>query len=188
MATELDRISHNVGPVDGFLDTLYRQRLELNYYRFLYSVAVYIKAKLSVELGVCTGTGTAHIAAGTDGPVYGIDPHPWDMTAILTRYPNIVLFRERSESSSVLDILEGRKGRGEGMTDLLFIDTVHTYEQAKREYELYRPYMSHGGIICYDDIFLNDSMKRFWVWLPENKKMALSHLHPESGFGVSVCT
>jgi len=175
-------------PLTQFLDTLHRQDPKCLYYKFLNLLCKAIKPKVVVELGVCTGRCTAHLADGAaTGVVYAIDPSPWDLSKIAERHRNIIQCRQPSEDNDILKRLR----RQEFKIDLLLIDTLHNFRQASLEYSLYKPHMALDGIICYDDIDLSDDMKRFWHWLPETTKISLPHLHQNygditPGFGVSL--
>lgn len=62
--------------------------------------------------------------------------------------------------------------------DYLFIDGDHTYEGAKRDFELYAPLVRQGGIIALHDIAehppaLGCEVSRFW------KKIKSQYRHTE---------
>jgi hypothetical protein len=52
------------------------------------------------------------------------------------------------------------------------------------EYNLYRPLMQKGGIILWDDIFM-EGMIRGWEMIPE-PKVVLPNLHAHLGFSAKV--
>ena len=68
--------------------------------------------------------------------------------------------------------------------DVLFSDTVHTYEQIKSEYGIYEPLLADEAMIIVDDIKLNDKGRFFEEWLGE--KSDLIGLCRKSGFDVMV--
>ena len=45
--------------------------------------------------------------------------------------------------------------------DLIFFDTIHTYDQVKAEFELYKDKLSDGCIVLIDDTKLNDKGRFF---------------------------
>lgn len=52
----------------------------------------------------------------------------------------------RDISEKVEQVLNGE------FIDLLFIDGDHTYDGVSRDFECYRPYISHGGLVVFHDI------------------------------------
>lgn len=153
------------------------------YYRFLRLLAAHIKSRLSVELGVCGGGGSLHLAMASQ-TVVGID-HAWDHEAniiwIVRNYQNFVFWQGDSVA------LAPQVYQDYGQIDLLFIDTTHTYEQTMAEYRAYEPYLSDKAIVCLDDLF-REGMDRAWNEMPDNK-IRFDFLHPsqsptDGGFGV----
>jgi hypothetical protein len=69
--------------------------------------------------------------------------------------------------------------------DLLFLDTIHTYDQVKKEYDYYRSKLNDGCIILIDDIKLNDKGRFFHE--VDLEKYDISDLcHNVSGFGALI--
>ena len=164
---------------DPFLDGLYALDATAAYYRLLYRLVRAISPELVVELGVFTARGTAHIAAACrETKVIGVDPFPKDISEILDRYPNIQFLKDKSYSKSVLDLV------ADGSVDICFFDTLHEYQVVLVETQLWFPKMKRGGIMLFDDISLNDGMKKFWSEL-NLPKLSLPWLH-HSGFGAAV--
>ncbi len=152
------------------------------YYRFLKLLAQEMKAKLSVELGVCGGGGSLHLAMGSE-KVIGVDfawDHEKNIKYIEDNYPNFI-FMLRDSINVAPVIFECY-----GLIDILFIDTTHTYQQTMAEYQAYKPFMSTNGVICLDDLF-RPGMQEAWEAMPE-PKLRLDSLHRseagEGGFGV----
>ena len=164
---------------DPFLESLYRLDETAVYYRFLYRLARMVRPKISVELGVCTGRGTAHMAGGNmEGVVYGIDPSPLDMSDILARFQNIILMKDRSDSGKVLSVIPNET------VDICFVDSEHTYDNAHKEVNLWTSKLKNGGVFIFDDVEYNEDMKRFWDWVPL-QKIYLPGLH-YTGFGAAI--
>jgi hypothetical protein len=65
--------------------------------------------------------------------------------------------------------------------DVLFLDSLHTYEHTIAEWRAYQRKVKPGGIAFFDDIGLDAGMKKFWSEV-QGHKVDLSHLHC-SGFG-----
>lgn len=154
------------------------------YYRFLRVLAQNIQPKLSVELGVCGGGGSLHLAMGWyKGTVVGIDvveDHMSNTDYIKNKYPNFKLWIGDSVELAQSVRLQY------GQVDILFIDTLHTYDQTMKEYNAWLPYMADNYVICFDDLF-RPGMDRVWDELPE-PKLRMDNLHDgaENGGGFGV--
>jgi len=156
------------------------------YYRFLRIAAQNMQPKLSVELGVCGGGGSLHLAMGwAGGRVVGVD------IEIEKQYEERIAYIEDKHLNFTLrigDSVQSAKYITDhyGNVDILFIDTTHTYEQTMAEYNAWLPYMSDNSIICFDDL-LRPGMEQVWDELPE-PKLRLDHLHDgaENGGGFGV--
>jgi len=159
------------------------------YYRFLKLLAKELQSRLSVELGVCGGGGSLHMAM-TSQIAVGVD-HVFDpvyeenITHIIHNYPNFYFLQGDSVG------LAGEIYQRWGPIDLLFIDTTHTYEQTMIEYNTYQSYLSGKAIVCLDDLF-RPGMIDAWNEMPETK-VRLDFLHQaqkgqgqtgDGGFGV----
>jgi predicted O-methyltransferase YrrM len=153
------------------------------YYRFLKLLADEMGASLSVELGLCGGGGSLHLAMASN-VVIGVDvalDYEDNIRWIKREYPNFhFLHGDSVQSASMIFTAFGP-------IDILFIDTTHTYEQTMGEYFAYLPYLSDKAVICLDDLF-RPGMDRAWNEMPENKAR-FDFLHPsasptDGGFGV----
>jgi len=149
------------------------------YYRFLKILAQNIHPRLSIELGVCGGGGSLHLAMGwQQGIVVGVDnqdDHRENINYILNKYQNFRFWIGDSvnDARSIADY--------HGKVDILFIDTVHTYERTMLEYETWLEFMADDYIICFDDLF-RPGMSQLWSELP-NPKLRLDYLHDGAGNG-----
>ena len=151
------------------------------YYRFLRLLAEELKPDLSIELGVCGGGGSLHLALGNpEGKTIGIDiemPPKENLATIqtLVNYDNFYVIM----GDSVEDAAEIYRRYGE--VGILFIDTTHTYEQTWKEYNAWKPYLSDNAVVCFDDLF-RPEMEGFWESLP-GPKVRLDKLHDGAEFG-----
>lgn len=68
--------------------------------------------------------------------------------------------------------------------NVLYTDTVHTYEQVKSEYDIYEPLLANEALIIVDDLKWNDKGRFFEEWPDE--QYDLTELCHGSGFGVMV--
>lgn len=157
------------------------------YYRFLRLLAAETRPALSVELGVCGGGASFHLATGwPGGAVVGVESAPpdpqmranWDY--IEARCPNWVLWRGDSAASA--PEIHARHGEA----GILFVDTVHTFERTAAELDAWLPFLATRCVVCFDDLHRRE-MAGFWEWLDWDK-VRLDHLHDgatidEDGFG-----
>ena len=154
------------------------------YYRFLKLLAEYKKPKLSVELGLCGGGGSLHLAQPGYGLVVGIDiaeEYPDNIKYLQANYQNFIFVR--GDSVRLAPTIHHNYGQ----IDILFIDTTHTYDQTMEEYEAYKPYLAAGAVVCLDDLY-REGMDRAWAAMPD-PKIRLDGLHvggsaTDGGFGV----
>lgn len=116
---------------------------EQNYEKILSHFVKSACVKTILELGVCTGVSTRAFleALNDDGYLWSVDNHPCEphVSKIKEEYPKWVFFH-----SEDLQLVWNRK------VDLIFIDTVHTYEQTLAELDKFTPFARHW-------IFLHDT-------------------------------
>lgn len=159
------------------------------YYRFLRLLAAELKPKISVELGVCGGGGSLHLAAGyPKGKVYGVDikrDHPENTDYIEKNYPNFEFYL--SDSSEAAGTINKK-------VDILFIDTDHTQGRTESECNAWFPYLSKNAVVCFDDLFRHhpdDKRGMGDVWNDlKCDKLRLDFLHNGTyphggGFGIA---
>ena len=152
------------------------RRADAQYYPFLYLVAQKLQPKLVVELGVLDGRSTAHFAHGApNARIVGID---LDIPTASFPYPHLEFWQ-----GDTLDMVQ-RIADIKIPISLLFVDATHTAENALGEYLLYSPLMENGGIILFDDIFM-EGMMSLWPQIPE-PKFASDKLHGSCGFGIAI--
>jgi len=155
------------------------------YYRFMRQLAAYIHPRLSVELGVCGGGGGLHLALGyPEGYVVGIDKcdnYPENIRHILGACCNYE-FRIGDSWKEAVKVYADF-----GKIDILFIDTVHTYDRTMLEFIVWRPYLSRHAVVLLDDLY-REGMDELWEDMP-GSKVRLDDLHygdstTGGGFGV----
>lgn len=156
------------------------------YYRFLYALTRYVKPRVSVELGLCGGGGSLHMALGyPQGTVIGIDTvnaYPENVRHIQSRCPNFEFWITDSVQAAQSYPATGRPPVG-----VLFIDTVHTYDRTMLEFNAWRNLLSKDAIVVLDDLH-RTGMDRAWNEIPGRKirldTMHLSGSPTDGGFGV----
>jgi len=161
---------------DAHLDALFLEDPTCHYYRLLYHLA----CDVNVELGTCTGRGTAHLAA-RGGTVIAVDPEGHGALRInaLNRYPNVRFYKTRSDDPTLLASV------ADGSVGLCFVDSVHAVDYALREVGLWTPKMVPGGIFLFDDLDWDDGMRSLLDRLPFAVRGDLPGLHT-MGFGYAV--
>lgn len=128
-----------------------------------------------VELGFDEGRGAACFAAASSrADVYAID-HTFRDPArvVLDKYPNIT-FMHRMSVPAPLDLLPP--------IDILHLDTEHTYDHVKSEFEAYKPGLAPGAIVMFDDLHkIDDEVLRLFNEIPW-PKIQDDRLHPSTHF------
>lgn len=150
------------------------------YYRFLRTLAEYIRPSMSVELGVAGGGGLLHLALGwPDGLAVGIEhgnQHLTNIACILNMCRNTRIIVGDSRYSFNACCFEEFEPK---CVDILFIDTVHTYAHVTEELNVWLPYLKQEAVVCLDDLY-RERMAQFWNELPY-EKIRLDWLHVSSG-------
>jgi len=151
-----------------------------SYYRFLRILAAAVQPVYSVELGVCGGGGSLHLALGwPTGTVIGVDDAnkwPNNVAHVQAHCPNFQFWHMDS-----IEAAEEARERGIFSVDILFIDTIHTYERTLAEFEAWKGLLCEGAVVLLDDLFRARMIEVFNI-LP-GVKVRLDHLHDEAGFG-----
>ena len=167
---------------DPHLDALFDQNRDNVYYRFLYYLADVLDADLIVELGVCEGRSTAHMAAGCPkARVIAVDPevHGALQGNALDHYANIDFRQCRSDNQELLDSVKPES------VGLLFVDSVHNLPHVLTEMRLWLPKMKRWAPIIFDDLDYHWSMPFLLDALPLRRKGRLEGLHIH-GFGYAL--
>jgi hypothetical protein len=133
-----------------------------------------------VELGTKYGASTsAFVAACENGKCdraisYDIDP----MCSSLYQIPGYKKYWELKEHSSIShDPLAPNK------IDVLFIDTIHTYEHVTKELDLWVPKLNHTATILFHDTE-NPEVKKAIEEHPLLKNMKKEYLTNNNGLGI----
>lgn len=158
------------------------------YHRFLRYLADWMKPEIMLELGVKDGMGVAHLADGNPrGFVYGLDRvlKP-DAIIVSAKRNNVDLMQGLSPGD--IPALVGRFWPDYGI-GLAHLDTIHTPEQVESEIEALYPYLEQGGVICVDDIWIDQQVEDYWLETLTNDKRFLTvgsaNLHV-TGFGILI--
>jgi predicted O-methyltransferase YrrM len=154
------------------------------YYTFLHALVAETKPKLVVELGVDSGTASCFLAtAHPQTRVISVDTDQGSIDnlrqlAEAYRLSNLTIVHGGSTDPATAALI-----RDAGPIGVLFIDTLHTFEQASAEYALYKRMMAIHGVALHDDLGWGEPMARYWRSIPA-PKVDLPMLH-HSGFGAS---
>ena len=150
----------------------------LLYNRFFYELTKELKPKLTLETGTDRGRSAAHLALGNpDGLVITIDIDK-------TCKDNVDALKIPNITSYAIDSLAHVGTIPDGALDILFLDSLHTYEHTIAEWRAFQRKVKRGGLAFFDDIHLDGGMERFWSEVT-GTKVDISHLH-FSGFGAVV--
>ena len=127
------------------------------YYRWMFRAASFMHPAVAMELGVCRAEGSAHIAAGADLTI-GVDIAPerpvFDENAAKIReHGREYIFIEGPSTApqTVAKVFEITRERRK-LIEFIFIDTIHTYNQAMGEFRTYEPLLAPGALIVMDDV------------------------------------
>ena len=118
----------------------------------LYAMAVNMKAKVVIELGVRTGESTIPFLEAmqvTDGHLWSVDVDPCIQAK--QKMKNYGLdgrwtFTVLGDIEYGMHVWDKSK-----KADIIFIDTSHEYQQTKKEIEVFEPLLRPGGIMMFHD-------------------------------------
>lgn len=144
-----------------------------------------LKPTQIVELGGAMGVGDICMLHATyqDFKLYSItlEEHGLEFAYIdKNKYPNFV-----PVIGDDLQLENWPKDLDLSKTDLLFVDSEHSYNQLKAELDLYSPFLKKGTIILLDDIWQNEGMGKAWNEIKWDKFDITSPLH-WTGFGICI--
>lgn len=150
------------------------------FYHFLNQLVKHAPIKTIVELGNRRGLGTLSIADGMtkDQTFFTVD-----IVKDLRYVPSEILERDNVYSfvGDCLTLKTFKTKRPENI-DLLFCDTVHTYQQVSKEFELYKKFLSKQAVVLVDDINFNDKGQFVDEW-KYGEVIRCDKLHG-TGFGI----
>lgn len=153
------------------------------YYQYLACLIPVLRPKQIVELGGAMGTAALCMLSQmpSDARLYSItlEEHGLEFCHIKTEYPQLTMV-----VGDDLDLKSWEKTDIDfSKTDLVFVDSLHTYDQVKAEVDLYTPLFKKGTVLFFDDIHMDAPMFKIWTELPF-EKLDVSILH-HSGFGMA---
>jgi predicted O-methyltransferase YrrM len=184
------------GPTgDPFLDARWDAHVAqfghgVPYWRFFHQLCQALEPGLAVELGAWQATCAAHMAAGGAATVATIDHHsdPGDdvnerlSLEAAQRYAGLFYLK-----GWTWDRVDDVRALGKPI-DLLFIDSWHQYDYARRDWETYAPLLATPALVACDDLIVGDfatiaGMQRFWSEISGGRERFVSRrIHP--GFPV----
>ena len=111
--------------------------------------------------------------------------------ALAWGHVDLALLRADSQTQQTRSVVELRLG---GQADFILIDGDHSYEGARRDYELYRGLVRPGGLLAFHDIVPGDESKvggvpRLWKELRELHKARARELVEDwnqGGYGIGL--
>lgn len=144
---------------------------------FLYHLARQLQPKLVVETGTDRGRSAVHMAEGCPSArVVSIDIDQACSNQLSAfALPNVEVVTGNSLDPSILHRFNDHS------IDILFLDSLHTYEHLRAELAAYLPKVRSGGLVVLDDISLDAGMKKAWNEISLRKHATTLHF---SGFGL----
>ena len=154
-------------------------------YPFLSALARKLQPGLIVELGVEIGRGMASMHFGCpEANIVGVDI--LDVTGPANSFkPYAVPGRWRIIWG---DSLEFGREQPQAKIGLLHVDSDHLYATTLVEWQMYRPMMVSGGVMCFDDLDC-EGVRRVWdeQVLDIDQKVEMPGLHSGMGNGCVIC-
>jgi len=148
-----------------------------HYYRFFYFLVEKYAPLNILELGTYTGISAYALAdKNIGGQVISVDHTEGRLLAQCKLVENAKFII--CDSLQKVDIEK---------IDILFIDTLHDGKRCQAEFDLYEKNVVPGGIIFFDDVYLNNDMRTFWEnFNPEKYEKFDLPVHGNAGFGTLI--
>lgn len=131
------------------------------YYQWLPKLIKQTQPKQIVELGGAMGVACLAMlqTLPQDSKLYSITlaEGGQEFSFIKGDYPNLVKI-----VGDDLDLNNWPKDLDLSKTDIWFIDSEHTYEQVRKEIDLYKPFFKEGAILLFDDTHINAGLSQVW--------------------------
>ena len=157
------------------------------YFSLLHNLTSNIEGKI-VELGNREGLGILSIydALSENSELYTLDIVD-DVRFIKDEIKNDPRVHILNDFNS-LDVVRIEKTFEKKSISMIFLDTIHTYEQVTQEFKLWEPYMKDDCVMLIDDIrnYMPGRTKwRFHTELDYSYKYDVTEwAHNDTGFGV----
>lgn len=152
------------------------------YYKWLACAMRILKPKSVIEMGAAGGLSALMMLSELPETsiLYSVDINPRSWWLIPSQYKNLVKVVGNDE------LIDTFKGIRLDKIDFWFIDSVHEASHLNSQFNLYMKYMKKGAFLAFDDIKDRD-MLLAWQCLPLTKKLDVSDLHKNQGFGIAIC-
>lgn len=160
------------------------------YYQWTAALVKELKPKQIVELGGAMGVWDICVLheLPQDSCLHSITlaEHGLEYSYVVDKYPNFF-----PVVGDDLDFTQWPKDLDFNKTDIFFIDTLHEEHQLRAELDLYLPKINEKTLVMFDDIYINDGMRRVWEDIVAGKYGkadtfdASDPLH-WSGFGLAI--
>jgi len=164
-----------------YLSERIRTKSDINeHLQLLYQMASETGVRNIVELGTRSGNSTCAFviaASANDGKVVSVDNgvgeeftkiSVWDELAGCAAFINAKLELSDYWTLVINDDIEFAKEYSEEI-DLLFIDTLHSYQQTKKELEVWGDKVVEGGfIVIHDTVSFPEQLKAIWEYIDEH--------------------
>lgn len=151
------------------------------YYQWLACLMRVLKPKQVVELGAAAGISTIMMATqmDKDAKLYSVDIDPQAWRWMNKDYPQVI-----KVLGDDLDMKIWPKDCDLSKTDVWFIDSLHTEDQLRKEFELYKGFWKKGDVVVLDDIRL-PGLDKVWEEVSYDKRENTNPCH-HTGFGFFI--
>lgn len=138
-------------PLKGVLGGAYGPSSMAGHALLLYNLAWQMNAQVVVEIGLGPGDSTSVFLLAmkaTNGKLISIDIKP---QPIAEQKIDQLGLRDRWEFICKPSEIAAREWPQNRKIDILLVDGLHTYNQIRMEYRLFRPLMKKGGYMLFHD-------------------------------------
>ena|SRR3990167_2056888 len=153
------------------------------FYRHVESIIPNVIVEIGVKEGGNLKILSSHLNKGD--LLIGIDQRkkesiPWKMDDARCQVRYIEGDSHSKETiSQIVSILDGR------LIDVLFIDGDHSYTGMLQDHADYSPFVRHGGIIAFHDIYYLEDVAKAWQSL-EGRKFEFERNQSSIGIGFII--
>lgn len=143
----------------------------------LFSLVFNLRGKKVLETGTSRGFSTCHLAAAVvqqHGTVITVDPFPapwflWQDSALAP----IIRHIPKNAEDAVIEIEKILDG---DQFDVMFLDSLHSYQHLSKEIQLFDKYLKLGGLIILHDTMYYDCLGLLAVELYNNRGYELINI------------
>ena len=159
----------------GFPNNWFFMDAGQEHYRLLAYIGSLYKGKTLLDIGSYQGNSAIALAHNEKNTVISFD---------LDAQPIISKIKSKNIVFQIANILELCYKETILSCPFIMLDTYHNGD-FEQEFVNYLNEIKYKGLVMFDDIFLNEEMRKFWEGLP-NEKHDLTHIGHFSGTGLVI--